>query len=202
MTTADIAVGAIQVEALAPGSGIGRTVDLPLPGGIASGSYRVGVWIDDADVQPELGRSNNLLVAAGLLDVTGGGPSEPNLVGEEVLPSTRIVAPGDSIQMVTRIANTGDLSTPAFRVGVYLSTDDRIEPTDTLLGDRLVPFGLGGGFSSAGSAPITIPGGTPNGTYRIGLLADWQDTVVESDETDNGLVASGSFEVRTASAEA
>ena len=197
VTTADIAVGAIPVEALAPGSGVGRTVDLPLPGGIASGSYRVGVWIDDADVQPELDESNNLLVAAGLLDVTGGGPSEPNLVGEEVLPSTRIVAPGDSIQMVTRIANTGDLSTPAFRVGVYLSTDDRIEPADTLLGDRIVPFGLGGGFSSAGSAPITIPVGTPDGTYRIGLLADWQDTVVESDETDNGLVASGSFEVRT-----
>ena len=38
VTTADIAVGAIQVEALAPGSGVGRTVDLPLPGGIASGS--------------------------------------------------------------------------------------------------------------------------------------------------------------------
>ncbi|MEE2939733.1 MAG: CARDB domain-containing protein, partial [Planctomycetota bacterium] len=33
VTTADIAVGAVQVEALAPGSGVGRTVDLPLPGG-------------------------------------------------------------------------------------------------------------------------------------------------------------------------
>lgn len=197
VTTGDIPVGAIQVDTLTPGSGVGRTVDFPLPGGIANGSYRVGIWIDDGNIQPELDESNNLLVATDLLDVTGGGPSEPNLIGEEAVPSTRTVAPGESIQMVTRVANTGDLSTPAFRVGIYLSADDIIDTSDTLLGDRLVPFGLGGGFSSVGSAPVTIPMGTPDGTYRIGLFADWQNQVVESDETDNGLVATGNFEVRT-----
>lgn len=197
VTTADIPVGSIDVPTLDPGAGVGRTVDLLVPGGIANGSYRVGLWIDDVNIQPELDEANNLFVATELLDITGGGPSAPNLIGEDIDPSASTVAPGSSLQVVTRVANTGDLSTPAFRVGIYLSTDDEIDLTDTLLGDRLVPFGLGGGFSSVASAPITIPLNTPDGTYRIGVYADTLDSVVESDEEDNGLVASGNFIVQT-----
>lgn len=197
VTTSDIAIGSLDVASLTPGAGVGRTVDIPVPGGIENGSYRVGLWIDAAAIQPELDEANNLLVATTLLDVTGGGPAAPNLVPELIDPSTRLVEPGGSLQVVTRVANAGDLSTPAFRIGVYLSTDDTIDTTDILLGERLVPFGLGGGFSSVGSAPVTIPLGTPDGIYRLGVFADTQDTVAESDESDNGLRAAGNFEVRT-----
>lgn len=197
VTLSDIALGSISVPAITPGGASGQNVSVPVPGGIASGSYRVGLWVDDADIQPEIDEGNNLLVAGGLLDVTGGGPSQPNLVSELIDPATMIAAPGTTFQTVTRVANIGDLSTPAFRVGVFLSTDSVIEPTDTRIGDRLVPFGLGGSFTSVASAPVTIPAAMPDGTYTIGVLADWQGNVVESDETDNALTRPGPFEVRT-----
>ena len=44
---------------------------------------------------------------------------------------------------------------------------------------------------------MTVPLGTPDGMYTLGLLADWQDVVTESDETDNALPYGGTFEVRT-----
>lgn len=197
VSLSDIALGSVAIPALLPGASAGQTVGIVIPGGINSGSYRVGIWIDDANIQPEIDEGNNLAVAQGLLDVTGGGPAEPNLVPELVDPSVQIAAPGTTFQTVTRVANVGDLSTAAFRVGVYLSTDAEIDPSDVLIGDRFVPFGLGGGFVSVASAPVTVPAGLPDGHYTLGVFCDWQQNVAESDETDNGLAASGTFEVRT-----
>jgi serralysin len=169
---------------------------MPVPGGIAPGSYRVGLWVDDLNTEPELDEGNNLLVAGGLLDVLEGGIAAPNLVTELMDPAVSTAEPGEPFQVVTRVANSGDASCGAFRIGIYLSTDETITSSDTLLGDRLVPFGLGSSFSTVASAPVTVPLGTPEGEYTIGALADWQDIVSESDETDNGLNAAGIFRVR------
>ncbi len=197
VTTADINLGFLDVGGLVPGAGSGRNVSIPVPGGIENGSYRVGLWIDAEGLQPELDESNNLMVASGLLDVTGGGPASPNLVAELVDPSQSFAAPGESFQVVSRVANDGDLSSPAFRVGIYLSVDGDVDAGDTLIGDRLVPFGLGGGFSSVASGPVTVPAGLPDGMYTLGIFADWQGLVVEPDELDNVLVDTSMFEVRT-----
>ncbi len=195
ISTNDILLGFHELPALAIGSGTGRTIDLPVPGGITTGSYRVAVWVDDLDIEPELNEGNNLLVATGFLDVTESGVAAPNLVSEVVDPAQLVAAPGEAFQVVTRVANVGDASTTPFRVGVYLSTDATITTSDIRIGDRFVPFGLGAGFSSVANAPVTIPGGTLEGDYTLGLIADWQNVVAESDETDNVLVATGTFRV-------
>jgi subtilase family serine protease len=197
VTTNDILLGTHDLQALSVGAGAGASVDLPVPGGIAAGSYRVGLWVDDDQQQPEIDEGNNLIVSTTFLDVTGGGAAAPNLVSELIDPDDRIVAPGEGFQVVTRVANVGDASTPLFRIGVYLSTDNVIEPTDTRIGDRLVPFGLGAGFVSVASAPANVPANLADGFYTLGVLADWQGVVAESDETDNALNATGTFEVRT-----
>ncbi len=197
VTTNDILLGVHDLQALTVGAGAGATVDLPVPGGIAAGSYRVGLWVDDDQQQPEIDEGNNLIVSTTFLDVTGGGAAAPNLVSELIDPDDTVVAPGESFQVVTRVANVGDASTPLFRIGVYLSTDATIEATDTRIGDRLVPFGLGAGFASVASAPANVPVNLADGFYTLGVLADWQGVVAESDETDNVLVAAGTFEVRT-----
>lgn len=197
VTTNDIFLGSHDLQPLAPGAGAGLSVDLMVPGGIAAGSYRIGLWVDDDNQQPEINEGNNLIVATTFLDVTGGGPAAPNLIPELIDPARMIAAPGESFQIVTRVANVGDASTPLFRIGVYLSTDAIIEPTDTRIGDRLVPFGLGAGFASVASAPAFVPINLADGLYTLGVLADWQGVVAESNETDNVLLASGMFEVRT-----
>ncbi|MEL6431542.1 MAG: CARDB domain-containing protein [Planctomycetota bacterium] len=193
----DIALGSVDVPALDVGAGAGRTTNLTVPGGIPSGSYRVGLWIDATELVPELDEGNNLLVEPGLLDVVGDVAAEPNLVAELIDSVRTSAAPGDSFQVVTRVGNSGDLSSPAFRIVTVLSTDDVIEGTDTVIGSRLVPFGLGGGFASVASGPVNVPSSLPDGTYYLGVFADADDSVVEPDESDNGLAASGTFEVRT-----
>lgn len=197
VTAADIVLGTVSLGGLVPGAGAGRNVSIPIPGGIQNGSYRVGLWVDAEGLQPELDESNNLMVATGLLDITGGGPASPNLVAELIDPGSSLAAPGNSFQVVTRVANDGDLSSSAFRVGVYLSVDGTIDAGDTLIGDRIVPFGLGGGFSSVASGPVTIPPGLADGMYTLGVFADWQGNVTEPDELDNVLVDTTMFEVRT-----
>ena len=197
VTTNDILLGVHDLQALTVGAGAGANVDLPVPGGIAAGSYRVGLWVDDDQQQPEIDEGNNLIVSTTFLDVTGGGAAAPNLVSELIDPDASSAAPGDSFQVVTRVANVGDASTPLFRIGVYLSTDDTIDASDTRIGNRLVPFGLGAGFASVASAPANIPVNLADGFYTLGVLADWEGVVAESDETDNALTVSGMFEVRT-----
>ncbi|MEM1451295.1 MAG: CARDB domain-containing protein [Planctomycetota bacterium] len=194
-STNDILLGFHDLPALSVGSGTGRTIDLTVPGGIATGSYRVGLWVDDLNVEPELDEGNNLLVATGFLDVTDTGVAIPNLVSETMSPGQSLATPGETFQVVTRVANAGNASTTPFRVGVYLSTDAVVTTDDVLLGDRFVPFGLGAGFASVASAPVTIPASTPEGDYTIGVVADWQGVVDESDETDNVLAAAGTFRV-------
>ncbi|MEM9380966.1 MAG: CARDB domain-containing protein [Planctomycetota bacterium] len=194
-STNDILLGFHDLQPLAAGGGSGRTIDLTVPGGIATGSYRVGLWVDDLDEEPELDEGNNLLVATGFLDVTDPGIATPNLVSETIEPGQLQAAPGESFQVVTRVANQGTASTVPFRVGVYLSADSVVSTDDVLLGDRFVPFGLGAGFASVASAPVTVPATTPVGDYTIGVIADWQGVVDESDETDNVLAASGTFRV-------
>ena len=197
VTTNDILLGVHDLQGLSVGAGVGASLDLPVPGGIAEGSYRVGLWVDDDEQQPEIDEGNNLIVSTTFLDVTGGGAAAPNLVSELIDPDDSIVAPGESFQVVTRVSNAGDASTPAFRIGVFLSTDADIDASDTRIGDRLVPFGLGAGFSSVASAPVNVPANLADGLYTIGVLADWQGVVAESDEVDNALSFLGTFEVRT-----
>lgn len=196
ITTNDVLLGFHELSPLGVGVGSSRSLSMPVPGGIAPGSYRVGLWVDDLNTEPELNEGNNLLVAGGLLDVLEGGVAAPNLVTELMDPAASIAEPGESFQVVTRVANAGDASCGAFRIGIYLSTDETITSSDTLLGDRLVPFGLGSSFSTVASAPVSIPLGTPEGEYTIGALADWQGVVSESDETDNSLNAAGVFRVQ------
>jgi len=196
ITTNDVLLGFHELSPLSVGVGSSRSLSMPVPGGIAPGSYRVGLWVDDLNTEPELNEGNNLLVAGGLLDVLEGGIAAPNLVTELMDPAVSTAEPGEPFQVVSRVANSGDASCGAFRIGIYLSTDETITSSDTLLGDRLVPFGLGSSFSTVASAPVTVPLGTPEGEDTIGALADWQDIVSESDETDNGLNAAGIFRVR------
>lgn len=196
ITTNDVLLGFHELSPLSVGVGSSRSLSMPVPGGIAPGSYRVGLWVDDLNTEPELNEGNNLLVAGGLLDVLEGGIAAPNLVTELIDPAAMLAEPGESFQVVTRVGNAGDASCGAFRIGIYLSADETVTSSDLLLGDRLVPFGLGASFSTVASAPVSIPLGTPEGEYTIGALADWQGVVSESDETDNSLNASGVFRVR------
>src|SRR5258705_428827 len=67
---------------------------------------------------------------------------------------------------------------------VYLSTDATITTTDTVVGSAN-DAALAAGANSTDSMSITVPGNLGAGTYYIGVIADANGQVTESDETNN-----------------
>jgi len=190
VTSLDTLLGSRSVLALdsAMTSGAGQSLDVPA--GTEAGTYYVGVIVDDLGALAELNEANNTLVAATPLEIVISPPPAANLLMEQVSGASGTVAPGDTIQLVTKVKNDGDLDAGPFRVGIYLSDDDVITSSDVLIGTRDL-LGLTAGFASATSAPFVIPLGTQTGDYRVGALADDLFEVDESDEDDNELLASG-----------
>lgn len=196
ISPSDVLLGSRTLTSLANGGASGAGSSFPLPPGLSTGSYYVGLVVDDLEEQTELSEGNNLLLASGVLDVTSAPTPMPNLVMEVVDPGSSQSQPGFVVQVVSRVKNTGTASASGnFRVGFYLSTDETITTDDLFLGDRLVPFGLGIGFTSVASVPVTIPSTVAGGTYRFGALADWTQAITESDESDNGLAMTGNYTI-------
>ncbi len=196
ISPSDVLLGSRTLTSLATGGSSGASASYPLPPGLSTGSYYVGLLVDDLEQINELSEGNNLLLASGVLDVTSAPTPMPNLIMEVVQPGGNTTQPGFVVQVVSRVKNTGTASASGnFRVGFYLSLDEEITTDDIYLGDRLVPFGLGIGFTSVASVPVTIPSTLAEGVYRFGAIADWTLAIAESDETDNGRAAVGSFNV-------
>lgn len=196
ISPSDVLLGTRTLASLAAGASSGAGSGFALPGGLSPGTYYVALIVDDLDEQAELSEGNNLLLATGTLDVTNVPTPMPDLVMEVVDPGANQTAPGGAVQIVSRVKNEGTASASGdFRVGFYLSVDETITTDDIFLGSRLVPFGLGIGFTSVASVPVTIPGTVAEGTYHLGAFADSTLAITESDESDNGRAASGTFTI-------
>jgi hypothetical protein len=75
---------------------------------------------------------------------------------------------------------------PSFTNGYYLSTDAVITPSDILLDSTPAVSGLGVYSDTTFSdTQLTIPPGTVQGEYHVGILADNTGAAFESDETNN-----------------
>ncbi len=66
----------------------------------------------------------------------------------------------------------------------YLSANNTLDGNDIPLGSRAVPA-LSAGDVSSGATSVTIPAGTPGGTYYIIAKADGGDAVPEINKTNN-----------------
>ncbi len=195
VTPSDLLIASRLVTALGPGASSGATTDVSLPTGLSDGSYFVGVIVDDLTEQAETNEGDNVLVAGDLLDVVSTPNPQPDLIMNECSYDGNKKEPGETFDVVTRVTNEGNLSANPFYVGIYLSTDSTINPSDVLLGQRSLLGGLSAGFSSVATTPVTIPQDQPEGIYYVGAYADNQFVIVESDEENNAITAAGSLEV-------
>jgi hypothetical protein len=93
-------------------------------------------------------------------------------------------SPGGGFNVSNTVANNGTDVAGAFRVGLYLSTDNTCTTGDTLLTSRNVA-GLPIGGTSAANTPVVIPGGTALGSYFLCAIADDLGAVTESSEGNN-----------------
>lgn len=114
----------------------------------------------------------------------------PELTQSFFTQSSTTVVAGDFLNVSDTVSNIGYAATGPFTVGNYLSADNIITNTDTLLASRnLVSLAAQG----AGSYSYTdqayygahVSYLTPPGTYYIGSIADSTGVVTEISETNN-----------------
>ncbi|HSN56795.1 MAG TPA: hypothetical protein VLT32_19150 [Candidatus Sulfomarinibacteraceae bacterium] len=112
-----------------------------------------------------------------------------DLVADSLTLDTVSVAPGGAVraEWSGHVAGTGTVGGP-FNVGFYLSTDSTITTGDTLLAQTTVTTAVNPGDTFGQASPgrqLTIPAGTPDGPYYVGMVVDSGGAVGESNEGNN-----------------
>jgi Ca2+-binding RTX toxin-like protein len=83
-----------------------------------------------------------------------------------------------------QVNNTGTGSATSSTAGVFLSADRNITKADTLLAKTPTPALLPNG-SDIETTPLHFSGNLKPGTYYLGVLADYNNQVAESNEVNN-----------------
>ncbi|MDF1836826.1 MAG: CARDB domain-containing protein, partial [Planctomycetota bacterium] len=185
VSTTDTLLGSRIVSGLGSGQISGSNAPYTVPSGLPSGTYFVGVFVDDLTQVVELSDGNNVQMASGTLNYSTSGNPMANLFMESIDVNLGTVEVGNNLSIVTTVTNSGDENAPPFLVGIYLSDDADVTTADLPLVIRSVHTGLDSGFTSVQSAPVLVPASIPAGTYFVGAIADKDGTVVEANETDN-----------------
>ena len=88
--------------------------------------------------------------------------------------------------------NAGSVAAGPFRIGVYLSTNTTISQFDRRVGSCTRTSSLAAGTSAGCGGTVTIPDNVAPGTYYLGVIADIDRQVAETDEGNNTLAATNS----------
>lgn len=165
------------------GAGAQQTITLTttVPN-VTAGTYYMQAYADAAHAISESNQFNNSL---------NGSPTTisygPDLIVSAVTPPASAVT-WQSISVPVTVKNQGAGSAPGFNVGLYLCPTSTISTDCTFLNNQSVSF-LGAGAQQNFTLSATIPAVT-DGTYYIGAIADTNNSVFESNETNNTLAGS------------
>ena len=180
----DFYLGDIVVPQMEPDTIIGLEfqADLSTFPELAGGDYFVGFIIDYQDKVDESNENDNNCVSASSFTYTPITP-EPNLYCKEsgflLFDDLKVAISG------LQIGNDGNIGTSAFKMGLFVSTDNSIDANDQLINEYEIP--------NVGAETFIQFTPTANlgnlelepGTYYVGLVIDYENIVTESDETDN-----------------
>src|SRR6185295_1577925 len=179
-------LGARDVDRLAPGSTSSAQTTLTLPGNVSGGTYFIVAAADTAGAVQEQDEGNNVRAASNSMQVVA-----PDLA-VTALRGPVLGAAGQPLAVAVTVKNQAPApaNAPAFRVGLYLSTDP--EPgSGRLIGFVSVPKLAGGAPAVTLSAAPLVPADLPDDVYFLSAVADVDGVVGESDETNNGFTAAG-----------
>jgi len=95
---------------------------------------------------------------------------------------------GDTITVQSNVVNEGGSLTGGIAVYYYLSLDNTITTNDTSLVFDVILL-LNPGDSASSNKSITLPDNLPSGTYYIGVWADKDNIIPETNEDNNKRVS-------------
>jgi len=174
----DTLLGTAATGALAAGASETESEQFVLPGGI-SGTYYIGVLTDGADAVGESDETNN--TAALSIDVAAPGALPDLFMGSAGYDNDPTSGAETSINF--QVMNLGSGDAGASTTYFYLSDDDVIDATDTLLSTEATGALLAG-ESVFPSTQFVLPADVV-GAHYIGIVVDGDDAILEADETNN-----------------
>ncbi len=159
--------------------------EIEIPDGIPAGDYRLKVEIiTNNDVNDE----NNSAISQVIMDIRNNinfkETTRPSLSIRIDSISNLELYPGNLFTVNYTVINNGGGQTGTFYVGLYLSDDSSIEPTDRLIGSY-VYYKAWPHMNEEGTATILIPYGIPAGDYYLGAIVDYTSKISESNENEN-----------------
>lgn len=194
VTRNDTRLGSRLLPLLASGATNSSSGALTIPADTPGGTYWIGAIADSGLDVPETSEADNTRVAASAVTITV--PPRPDLVPTALAftPGTVDTTLGGLVHVSESLTNSGVVPASAFRVGVYLSTNNVITSSDVLLGSRDVAA-LAVGASTSFVHDLSIPLGVSAGTYYIGVIVDDLAQVLELSEANDALLAAGTLDV-------
>ena len=167
--------GGRAVPALEPGASSSGTTTVTIPAATSTGTYYLFAKADGSGAVEEAVETNN---TSGLIIRVGGDLAVPSFTA----PAGG--GAGSVISVTDTTTNTGGGAVPATVTRFYLSANTIVDGSDTLLGARAVPT-LAAGASSTATTALTIPPATPTGTRYLLALADGDNSLLETNESNN-----------------
>ncbi len=152
------------------------TRPVQIPPGVAPGLYYIVAQADEADLIAEPSQANNTGASATRLVV---GPDMTVTVASTAAGAI----PGANVSVTYTLKNLGSATSP-FTVGFALVPITAPGP-DIPIGPTHTAVVLATNATLASSSTVGVPSGVATGQYRVRVIADPDDAVVEAVETNN-----------------
>ena len=164
-----------RTDALAPGATYDATRSFTLPLQL-DGSFRIAVVADAAQqlLEPDTRADNVSALRTLALQAPGAD------LRVEVVDAPAAARGGDVVTLTWRVRNAGDAVTnvDSWRDAIYLSADDVLDASDSLLAEVVHGGALAVGASYTQSARVFAPNGL-SGSYRFIVRSDSGNLVFE-----------------------
>jgi serralysin len=187
ITTSDTLLATLNSPGLAtlgqPGWYDQQTISVMLPANLTPGTYYIG---GIADYNNQVAADSGTNKTYDVQQITVSGPPAPNL-SEYLTLASSTAAPGGQLTIDAYAMNIGNAASSASTAGIYLSSDNTITTSDTLLATlnspTLATVGQPGWYDHQ-TISVTLPANLTPGTYYIGGIADYNNQVPNDSGTD------------------
>jgi subtilisin family serine protease len=175
LDAADVLIGSRSVPALPAGQSSSGSTLVLIPPGTPTAGWQIIAQADGGQVVSETTETNNLYRRA-----IGIGPD----LTVSALTAPAVAGAGQPVSIAETTKNLGGERAEPTGTDYFLSSNTTLDANDVLIGSRMVPA-LAPGASSPGSTAVTIPVGTPAGTWNILAIADGAGVLAETSEANN-----------------
>ncbi len=174
----DVVLRTDQVATLAPGDSSRASLDVKIPNATTPGSYTLGVLVDTRNVVTESDKTNN--VVSNSISISGN--VDLDLTNLTLTPNNG--GAGTQVTLSFQLINRGSLASPNVPLEVRFSNNSTVRNTDPLIAS-LTSNSLNPGQSVTLTTTAVIPPNVNPGRAFIGVIADPQDIIDESNENNN-----------------